>query len=685
MHERVPLTAETQPAPRISDRLNLLRRRRFVGRERELHGLEQCASGDGPAVSFVYGIGGMGKTALLDALETRLIDRRVRVLRVDGQAVAPTPGAFCRALAVRLEAEYDSESLDSSTSTPSTQLAAMLSGLSGITVILIDHYEQLRLLDAWLRTDLAPRLPAPVRLVVAGRHPPALAWAAGEGWAGLVQSMQLDALDEKHARRALRALNTPADKESDIIRFAQGHPLTLELAHAAAVQQPNSDFGGLDRSRTIAQLARLFLEELTSGETRRALEAASVVRRASRSFLSSMLGPEPATRAIEQLERLGLVCRAAEGLTLHPVVRQAIAGELQTIDPQRHRELRRAAWTQLRSSLSSLGPAHLWEHAADALFLIEHAHIREAFFPSGVQRIVVEPARVEDWPAIAAISAGYDSAEGVAVLKEFFRLLPDCVHVARDELGEVQAFYALVRSDRVPDELLRCDPLLAQWLQHDSDPEPALWLRRMLARDHGNDANAACVLDLKRTYIENPRTTKLYVGASALTRQPEWAALGFQECPALTAAGLARDGAPHITVCLEFGSGGIFGWIGRLVDAQYAPPHLTSESAASQRVGIPQLHLDEDLRQLVVDGTSITLTPLQFNLLQHLMKNTTRVIDRAELVDVVWGQGVVGSNVVDAAVRSLRKKLGRHAGVIETAKGFGYRFRWEGLDSKQDR
>jgi len=35
----------------------------------------------------------------------------------------------------------------------------------------------------------------------------------------------------------------------------------------------------------------------------------------------------------------------------------------------------------------------------------------------------------------------------------------------------------------------------------------------------------------------------------------------------------------------------------------------------------------------------------------------------------------VGGNVADAFVRSLRKKLGKHAGAVETVKGFGHRFR----------
>jgi DNA-binding response OmpR family regulator len=39
----------------------------------------------------------------------------------------------------------------------------------------------------------------------------------------------------------------------------------------------------------------------------------------------------------------------------------------------------------------------------------------------------------------------------------------------------------------------------------------------------------------------------------------------------------------------------------------------------------------------------------------------------------VWKQRHTGSNVVDALVRLLRKKLGPHAADIETVKGHGFR------------
>jgi len=137
---------------------------------------------------------------------------------------------------------------------------------------------------------------------------------------------------------------------------------------------------------------------------------------------------------------------------------------------------------------------------------------------------------------------------------------------------------------------------------------------------------------------------------------------------------LARDGGPHSTFCLEFGAGGIFGWIGRLVDAQYEP--LDDSRAVQPDPGRSSgLYLDEALCRLVIDGADVQLTPLQFNLMRHLSNHSARVVDRDELVQAVWGIAFVGSNVVDASIRSLRKKLGAHASAIETVKGFGYRFR----------
>jgi pimeloyl-ACP methyl ester carboxylesterase len=96
---------------------------------------------------------------------------------------------------------------------------------------------------------------------------------------------------------------------------------------------------------------------------------------------------------------------------------------------------------------------------------------------------------------------------------------------------------------------------------------------------------------------------------------------------------------------------------------------------------VPAVQRDERPRldsancALVLDGERVLLTPLELGVFEHLEQHHQRVVPRADLVAAVWKQASIGSNVVDAVVRTLRKKLGRYRDRIETVTGHGYRFR----------
>jgi class 3 adenylate cyclase len=78
---------------------------------------------------------------------------------------------------------------------------------------------------------------------------------------------------------------------------------------------------------------------------------------------------------------------------------------------------------------------------------------------------------------------------------------------------------------------------------------------------------------------------------------------------------------------------------------------------------------------LNVDGDHLTLTRLEFQVLEFLMHRQGRAVSRDALRKQVWEhRGDGASNVVDAVVKSLRKKLGPRASMIETVSGVGYRF-----------
>ena len=71
------------------------------------------------------------------------------------------------------------------------------------------------------------------------------------------------------------------------------------------------------------------------------------------------------------------------------------------------------------------------------------------------------------------------------------------------------------------------------------------------------------------------------------------------------------------------------------------------------------------------NDTLIDLTPREFELLVHFMKNKKTVQNREQILNAVWGFDYYGdTNVVDVYVRYLRQKLG--STVIQTVRGVGY-------------
>ena len=83
--------------------------------------------------------------------------------------------------------------------------------------------------------------------------------------------------------------------------------------------------------------------------------------------------------------------------------------------------------------------------------------------------------------------------------------------------------------------------------------------------------------------------------------------------------------------------------------------------------------LDPGRRQVTVDGTALSLTPTEFELLGHLLGRPGRVFTREELLASVWGYASpAGTRTVDVHVAQVRAKLGDAAGLIRTVRGVGY-------------
>ena len=87
--------------------------------------------------------------------------------------------------------------------------------------------------------------------------------------------------------------------------------------------------------------------------------------------------------------------------------------------------------------------------------------------------------------------------------------------------------------------------------------------------------------------------------------------------------------------------------------------------------------IDEDAMEVTVNGKVLDLRPLEFKLLQVLMKKPGKVRSREYLLDHVWGvNSFVEMRTVDVTVKRLRKALENHglSESIKTIRGTGYRY-----------
>ena len=87
------------------------------------------------------------------------------------------------------------------------------------------------------------------------------------------------------------------------------------------------------------------------------------------------------------------------------------------------------------------------------------------------------------------------------------------------------------------------------------------------------------------------------------------------------------------------------------------------------------LVIDRGAMRVMLDGRELSLTAIEYKLLVTLIERRGRVQSRPKLLEAVWdAQPDIQTRTVDMHVLRLRTKLGSLGDLIETIRGFGYRF-----------
>ncbi|MFA9431958.1 winged helix-turn-helix domain-containing protein [Egicoccus sp. AB-alg2] len=635
---------------------------RLVGRDAELAALVRALDEEGPSVTFVHGPPGVGTSTLLAAFAAAAGRRGAAVHLLDGRSVEPTPDAFLTALAGDRERDRR----------PGPVLARLAA--QGRSVLVLDHWEALGLLDDWLRHDVVPVLPDTVTVVVGGARPPDPAWRASADRVAPVRVLSLGMLPRGDGLRLLRDAGVTGEAAEHLYRLTRGLPLALQVAATATARTSAPDPVAAALPDVVATITSAYLDSLDAG-TRAGVEALAVVRRGTAGLLRALL-PEAAPALVDRLARLPFVEVAVDGLALHEAVAGPLAAAVRATDPERYVRHRRVAWRHATNGLATARRDERWRHTADLLYLLDHPLVRDAFFPPASPHLPVSAATAADLGEVTSITDARLPASRAAAVRDAVAAAPAAVRVARDGGGGVAGFLVALDRSALARGAVRGDAAARAVREHlRARPVPAsqdvLVVLAALCRAEGeapNAATAALWLDLKRLYLDRRgRLRRVY---AVVADAPAFLAIAEPLGFAVAGPPVRFDGIAHHLAVLDLGPAGVDGWLARLADEQLGPApdaFVLDPSTSTVRVG---------------GGDPVTLSPLEFGVLAHLVARDGAPVGRAELIRHVWGHSYTGgSNVVDAVVRTLRRKLGGAGRVVGTVRGIGYRLEVAHLDA----
>ncbi len=424
----------------IEEALLEIEAQQFIGRRDELARIEQLLrrARTEASVAYVYGLRGVGKTALLRA--ARRAAERQGIATV---VVAAERDEGADDLTGRIAAAMR---MNPASTSPDALLASIsASAAAGGLLLILDDYDLLGPSEAALRTRFLYRLPRGTAAVLSGRLHPSSLWPLERAWRSFVERLPLSDLPLADAERflLLHGIEDPT-VQREANHLTGGRPALLAqvadvlVAHAEVAAAGDIRIASL---RPLSGTQMFILEQLLHPASRRTawraedatgaqelvLQAASLLPYFSRSLLAAMLGDETVAEGWEVLERLPCSFEPGSWYRLGESLRRPVAGIV-----TRERPWLRQVWLRraIRRLLAEDERAGRKEHALALWLLLElgdpsagevppapvagFAALREAVELFGLPWLTVQAANALD--GLLVVPADDGSALGAAVL-----------------------------------------------------------------------------------------------------------------------------------------------------------------------------------------------------------------------------------------------------------------------------
>jgi len=99
---------------------------------------------------------------------------------------------------------------------------------------------------------------------------------------------------------------------------------------------------------------------------------------------------------------------------------------------------------------------------------------------------------------------------------------------------------------------------------------------------------------------------------------------------------------------------------------------IENKKAENSILKFKNIELNIEKYQVLVDGEEKNFPKKEFEILEMLMKNISKVLTREKLLNTIWGTDLyVGDRTIDVHIKRIRNKVG--SSIIKTIKGVGYK------------
>ena len=460
--------------PQLADTLDTASRRGFIGRSAELATFEAFLERpEHVAVLWLSGLGGVGKTALMQACAGRARQAGWRTARIDGRTVAQSPQAFADAVTTAVATEKSHPDVDRSDAAD--------------VAIFIDTYERLESLDSWLREQYLPGLPAQTLIMIASRQLPSMEWRTDPGWAAVLEVLPLRNFRPEESRDYLTSRGVPEPLQAEALGFTHGNPLALSLL---------TDLYRLQRERftvrhpdVIQALVRRLLDNVPTPLHRRALEVCAHLRVTTEDRLAEALMINDASGLFEWLRSLSFIESGPAGVFPHDLTRDVIEADLRWRSPERYRQLHDDVRRGIVRQLQHGSTAERQMAFSDLLFLHRNNSIMRPLFQwDTLGQAPPTPAAIQDHDLLVDIVRRHEGNASAEILRHWMRRQPDGLWVFRDAAGEKIGFVCMLEVGWSTEEDCQRDPAIAaarSYAAHLAPPrpgEPVLYSRWALSR-----------------------------------------------------------------------------------------------------------------------------------------------------------------------------------------------------------